>query len=160
MKKLTEVIKQAAERMGSMQELEDYLGLPRKTLSMVGKTRGLPDYAQDKLEALMKLPGGSLRAASAIITETKPERRNYWEKKLEHGIAASMATIFVAVIFFMTPTPAQASTGAAKSFITMYIMLNYQDDYLAKFSAWPSAYYEFQGLVSRSVDFEIGRAHV
>lgn len=109
MKLLSDIIKQAAAKMGGVQALEDYLGLPRKTLSMVGKTRGLPDFAQAKLEELMELTPGSLRAPSAIITEKKPERRAYWEKKLE---TLALCALLAVVTNFVTPSPAEASTGA------------------------------------------------
>lgn len=109
---LNKVITEAAIKIGGIQALEDYLGLPRKTLSMVGKTRGLPTIAQDKLEKLMELPGGILRGPSEIITEKKPENIDYWKKNIEK-IAASVLAV---VILNMSPTPAEAAPLANSLF--------------------------------------------
>lgn len=123
MEYLNEIIRKAAEKVGGIQALEDHLGLPRKTLSMVGKSRGLPDYAQDKLEELMELEGGTLRAASAIITEKKPERVAYWKKKLME-FEKLAACILVGVILNMSPTPSQAAQSLQVIDLTLYIMSN------------------------------------
>lgn len=117
---LNKIIADAAAKVGGIQALEDYLSLPRKTLSMVGKTRGLPDIAQSKLEDLMELPSGSLRAPSAIITETKPESVAYWKKKLME-FEKLAACILAGVILNMTPSPAEA-TPVAKSLIQHCIL--------------------------------------
>ncbi|MDD5385511.1 MAG: hypothetical protein PHG89_11635 [Gallionella sp.] len=62
---LTKIIEQAAEKLGSKAALAEHLDLSRTVISdvLAGK-RGLPDIAQDKLEKLMNLEGGALRAAS------------------------------------------------------------------------------------------------
>ncbi|MDP2761685.1 MAG: hypothetical protein Q8O64_15080 [Sideroxyarcus sp.] len=109
---LTKIIEQAAEKLGSKAALAEHLDLSRTVISdvLAGK-RGLPDIAQDKLEKLMNLEGGALRAASAIITETKPEKVAYWKKKLME-FEKLAACVLVGVIFVVTPTPSEATTMA------------------------------------------------
>lgn len=118
---LRKIIAEAAQKVGGVESLEDYLDLPRRTLSMAGKSRGLPDIAQAKLEDLMELPSGSLRAPSAIITEKKPERVAYWKKKLTE-FEKLAACVLVGVILNMTPTPSEAAPMLDKSLNTLYIM--------------------------------------
>lgn len=78
---LIQIIEAAAKKIGSKKALADHLEMTAPDLSQVlrGK-RGLPDIAQAKLEELMGLPIGTLRAPSAIITEKKPERVEYWKR--------------------------------------------------------------------------------
>lgn len=121
---LNKIIDGAAERLGSVAALEDYLEVPRKTLYEVkGGRRGLPDIAQAKLEELMELPSGTLRAPSAIITEKKPERVAYWKKKLVE-IERLAACVLVGVILNMSPTPSQAAQMLQVVDSTVYIMSN------------------------------------
>jgi len=121
MNHLNRIIEKAAEKIGNQKELEAYLGLVKGNLSDVkaGK-RGLPDIAQAKLEELMELPIGSLRAPSAIITEKKPERVAYWKKKLME-FEKLAACILAGVILNMTPTPSEAAP-VAKSLIEQCIL--------------------------------------
>jgi hypothetical protein len=124
MEYLNEIIKLASVKVGGIQALEEQLGLPKKTLSMVGKTRGLPDIAQAKLEDLMELPQGSLRNASAIITEKKPENVEYLKKKLHDLQRIAAMIILGSVISFVTPTPSEAAPLTQITDSTLYIMSN------------------------------------
>lgn len=119
---LLSVIESAAKKLGSQRELERYLELaPNHLTEVKGKRRGLPDLAQAKLEELMELPAGSLRAPSAIITEKKPERVAYWKKKLIE-IEKLAACVLLGVTLNMSPTPSEAAPMLGKSLITLYIM--------------------------------------
>lgn len=119
---LSEIIENAAKKLGSQRAVEDYLELaPRYLTEVKGGRRGLPDIAQAKLEELMELPSGSLRAPSAIITETKPERVTYWKKKLIE-FERLAACILAGVILNMTPTPAEAAPMLQVVDSTLYIM--------------------------------------
>ena len=118
---LTKIIEQAAEKLGSKAALAEHLDLSRTVISdVLAEKRGLPDIAQDKLEKLMNLEGGALRAASAIITETKPEKVAYWKKKLIE-FEKLAACILAGVILNMTPTPSEAAP-VAKSLIEQCIL--------------------------------------
>lgn len=132
MEYLSKIIEQAAEKIGNQRDLEIYLDLARGYLTEVkAGRRGLPDIAQDKLEKLMNLEGGALRAASAIITEKKPEKVEYWKKKLIE-FEKLAACILVGVILNMTPTPSQAAPMLQVSDLTLYIMSNAQATVCAK----------------------------
>ena len=89
MRYLNEIIETAAKKAGSQKELEELLGLGRGYLTLVkAEERGLPEIAQAKLETFMGLDKGSLRAASAIITERDPERKSFWAKLVKIEAAA------------------------------------------------------------------------
>lgn len=106
---LIQTIEKAAVKLGSKKALADYLEMTAPNLSdVIAGGRGLPDFAQAKLEELMELPSGTLRAPSAIITEKKPERVAYWKKKLVE-IERLAAGILVGVILNMSPTPSEAA---------------------------------------------------
>lgn len=122
MEYLSKIIERAAEKLGNQRDLEIYLDLARGYLTEVkAGRRGLPDIAQDKLEKLMNLEGGTLRAASAIITEKKPEKVEYWKKKLVE-FEKLAACVLVGVILNMTPTPSQAAPMLQVTDLTLYIM--------------------------------------
>ena len=86
------------------------------------------------VEAATKLATLAKRDALTVIgwiemqTAKKEKSRDYWKKFLQqHGavasfIGATALPFLAAVILFVTPTPAEASTGAAKSLTTLYIM--------------------------------------
>jgi len=81
---MKKIIEQAAEKKGGKAALAEYLGISRTSIAdVIAGKRGLPPIAQDKLEILMNLDGGSLRALSEIITETKPLSRAHWISKLK-----------------------------------------------------------------------------
>jgi len=107
---LKKIIEQAAEKMGSKAALAEHLELSRTNISdvLAGK-RGLPPIAQDKLEKLMKLEGGALRAPSEIITEKAPEKVAYWKKKIVELEAMAVCLVLAIVTTLVTPTPSQAS---------------------------------------------------
>ncbi len=86
---LNEVINQASKKIGSQKELDKYLGLAEGHLTETkAGRRGLPDFAQMRLEEYMGLDNGSLRAASAIITEKDTKIKKIWEKLVKAEAAA------------------------------------------------------------------------
>ncbi len=120
---LTQTIEKAAEKLGSKKALADYLEMTAPNLSdVIAGGRGLPDFAQAKLEELMELPSGSLRAPSAIITEKKPERVAYWKKKLHDLEKLAACVLLASVTNFVTPSPAEAAPILANPLNTLYIM--------------------------------------
>ncbi len=125
MEYLIKIIDQAAEKIGNQKELEAYLGLVKGNLSDVkAGRRGLPPMAQDKLEKLMNLEGGALRAPSEIITEKQPEKVAYWKKKLQELEAVAAVLILAIVTMVVTPTPSQAAKLSQVIDSTLYIMSN------------------------------------
>lgn len=122
---LKRIIEQAAEKMGSKAALAEHLELSRTNISdvLAGK-RGLPPIAQDKLEKLMELEGGALRAPSEIITEKQPEKVAYWKKKLHELEAMAACLILATVTTLVTPSPAQAAQLSQVVDSTVYIMSN------------------------------------
>jgi hypothetical protein len=136
---LTKIIDEAAKKLGSQRDLENYLDLaPRHLTEVKGGRRGLPDIAQAKLEELMGLQTGALRAPSAIITEKKPERRAYWEKKLER----LAAMVLLGVISVVTPTPSEAAPLLQVPDSTLYIMSNRLRRFRAKTAAIFAAFFD------------------
>lgn len=122
---LKKIIEQAAEKMGSKAALAEHLELSRTNISdvLAGK-RGLPPIAQDKLEKLMKLEGGALRAPSEIITEKAPEKVAYWKKKIVELEAMAVCLVLAIVTTLVTPNPVQAAPLSQVVDSTVYIMSN------------------------------------
>lgn len=110
MEYLTGIINKAAEQLGGKKQLADYLEMPANNLSdVLGNRRGLTPYAQEKLEELMQLPHGSMRPASEIITEKKPERVEFWKKKLAQMEKLAACILVAIVTTAMTPAPSKAA---------------------------------------------------
>lgn len=89
MDNLKRVIEQAAVKQGGKTALAKYLGIARTSIPdvLAGK-RGLPPFAQAKLEELMGLKSGILRAPSELVIEKDPQRKSFWEKLVALEAAA------------------------------------------------------------------------
>jgi len=89
MDNLKKVMEKAISKFETKKELADYLNITNTNLSSIlaGK-RGLSDFAQIKLELLLNLKTGSLRAISAAVTEVDPDKKTFWSKVAKIEAAA------------------------------------------------------------------------
>lgn len=109
-----------AEIAGDQKHLEAKLDLARGYLSDVkAGRRGLPIEACFKLAELTGADLVHVIAESEAITAKKPEKVEFWKKKLE---ALAACLILGVVTNFVTPAPSQAAQIETKPLITLYIM--------------------------------------
>jgi len=122
MEYLTKIIENEAKNEGSQRALEDRLGLAHRYLTEVkAGRRGLPIEACFKLAEITGANLVRLIAESEAITAKKPEKVEFWKKKLE-SLTASI--FFGLVILNMTITPAEAAPMFKSDCKTLYIMSN------------------------------------
>lgn len=82
--------------------------------------KGLPDYACVMIAELISEEPITVIAASKLVTEKKEEVRKVW-----HPFVARAASVILgAVIFIVTPTPAEAAQSLQVVDSTVYIMSN------------------------------------
>ena len=125
---LLDAAKKEAE-LPSDYALAKALGMSNAYIADWRKGKGHPSVeAATKLATLAKRDALTVIGWIEMQTAKKEKSRDYWKKFLQqHGAVASLIgaaalPFLAAVILFVTPTPAEASTGAAKSLTTLYIM--------------------------------------
>ncbi|MDP1872521.1 MAG: hypothetical protein Q8K61_13005 [Gallionella sp.] len=102
---LREIIESAEKAAGGQKALALRIGLGEANIRAAKcGARNLPTYACVMIADLIGMDRIAVIAASELVTEKKEERRAIWHPFVSH--AASV--ILGAVIFNMTPTPAQA----------------------------------------------------
>lgn len=112
---LRDYIKQGEEAKGTGRALATYLDQAATTLAdaKAGR-RGLPDFACVKLAALIGVDTLEVIAASQLVTETKPERREIWLPFVRQ--AAMLAALFVMAIVTNVMTMGDAQAAESKAY--------------------------------------------
>lgn len=107
---LRDYIKQGEEAKGTGRALATYLDQAATTLAdaKAGR-RGLPDFACVKLAALIGVDTLEVIAASQLVTETKPERREVWLPFVRQAAMLSAFFVAVTVTNVVTMSDAQAT---------------------------------------------------
>ncbi len=106
---LTKILGTGTSKAGGVALLEDAIGVPRKTVSMVKSgSRGLPLEACYKLADLTGADLVRLIAENEAIT-AKAEKAEFWRKKLKELEAVAAVWIFALVTTVVTPSPAEAT---------------------------------------------------
>lgn len=104
---LKELIERAEKAAGSQTALGKIIGQsPGNIRGAKGGAHGLPTYACIQIAELIDVPAITVIAASALITEKKPERRAIFAPFVRH---AASVLIGAFVILNMSPTPANAA---------------------------------------------------
>lgn len=136
---LKDMIERAEKAAGGQKKLGLKISQSPSTLrNAKAGQQGLPSYACVMIAELIGEDETAVIAASELVTEKKPERRTFWEKKLER----LAAMVLLGVISVVTPTPSEAAPLLQVPDSTLYIMSNRLRRFRAKTARLFAAFFD------------------